>query len=173
MEKYNKKTIINKIRYEFILWYMWFFKNIPGQLGCLVRRLFIGNINKNSNIWDNVTIDYPSRLTVGHNSSINRGCVLNCAGEIIIGNNVLIGPNTIIYSQNHNYKNKNTLINKQGYFLDKVIIKDNVWIAANVIILPGVIIEKGSIIGAGSIVTKNTKPYSIYVGKSAELKKEY
>ena len=44
-------------------------------------------------------------------------------------------------------------------------------IGTNAIIMPGVTIKEGSVIGAGAIVTKDTKPWTIYVGAPARALK--
>ena len=154
---------------EFFRYVIFLTKVIPGLLGCKIRQFILPTrIGKGSLIWDFVHIDAPSNLTLGRNTSINRGCVLNCCGEIEIGDDVLIGPNVTIYSQNHNYVEKSKLINSQGYMKAKVIIRNDVWIASSVVILPGVIIAQGSVIAAGAVVTKNTDKYSIYAGIPAK-----
>jgi len=48
-----------------------------------------------------------------------------------------------------------------------VRIERFVGVGANVVILPGVILAEGSVVGAGSLVTKNTEPWTIYVGVPA------
>jgi len=158
------------MKYEIILWVQFFLKAIPGKTGCAIRRrLSPSKIGKNSLVWDGVQVDYPSKLTVGENTSINRGGVINAGGNIYIGSNVLIGPNVTIYSQNHNYKSKEELINQQGYERKAVYIEDDVWLAANTVVLPGVRIGRGAVIAAGSVVTKDIKPYSVCAGVPARL----
>jgi len=162
-----------RIRYEIILWYSSFLKAIPGTIGCSLRNIFIPYKNgENVRVWDHIQIDSPSKLSIGDNVSLNRGCVLHAGGCIEIGNDVLIGPGVIIYSQNHSYSDFNKKIIDQGYVTKKVTISDNVWIGANAIILPGVIIGEGSIIAAGSIVTKDVKPYKIIGGNPAVVIKD-
>ena len=121
----------------------------------------------NVSVWDHIQIDSPSKLSIGDNVSLNRGCVLHAGGCIEIGNNVLIGPGVIIYSQNHSYSDLSRKIMDQGYVTKKVTISDNVWIGANAIILPGVIIGEGSIIAAGSVVTKDVISNVIVAGNPA------
>jgi len=41
-------------------------------------------------------------------------------------------------------------------------------IGTNVVIMPGVTIAEGSVIGANSLVTKDTEPWTIYVGSPAK-----
>ncbi len=121
----------------------------------------------NVTIWDHVQIDSPSKLKIGNNVSVNRGCILHAGGEIEIGNDVLIGPAVIIYSQNHSYRDLSKKIINQGYNTKKVNIGSNVWIAANAIILPGVTIGEGAVVAAGSVVTKDVDPNTIVGGNPA------
>jgi len=154
-----------RVRYEVILWYTAFLKLIPGQIGCKLRNLLLPYHNaKHVYVWDGVHIDSPSKLKIGNNVSINRGTIINAAGEVTIGNDVLIGPNVTIYSQNHNYNKANHLIRDQGYNIKPVIIGNNVWIAANATILPGVTIAENIVIGANSLVSKSLNKPGVYVG---------
>lgn len=156
------------MRYELILWLNHILKLIPGRIGCAIRNLVLPyKKGRNVKIWDFVHIDKPSKLVIGNNVSINRGCILNAGGSIKIGNNVLIGPNVIIYSQNHRYK-KNLPVSEQGYEYKEVIIKNNVWIGAGCIILPGVTINENSVIGAGSTVSKDIPVGHIYYANVAK-----
>lgn len=161
------------MRNELILWVMWFFKHVPGRIGCaLRRRLLPGRIGTGAMIWDNVQIDFPAKLVIGARSSVNRGSVLNCGGGIEIGQDVLIGPNVILYSQNHVYADSVRPISEQGYVLERLTIEDDVWIASNAVVLPGVTVAKGCVIGAGAVVTKSTEPCGVYVGSPARRIRE-
>ena len=160
--------MLKKIKYELILIWTWFLKKLPGKIGCQIRRRALPVRGADVFfIWDNVQIDYPSRLVVGQHSSINRGCILNCAGGIVIEDDVLIGPNVTIYSQNHAYRNKSLSISKQGYEYKPVLVKSGAWIASNAVVLPGVVIGEGAVVGAGSVVTRSVEPFGIYVGNPA------
>jgi len=41
-------------------------------------------------------------------------------------------------------------------------------VGVNCVVLPGVTLGEGSVVGAGSVVTKDTKPWTIYVGSPAK-----
>ena len=162
--EYQYEDVFHKLldlrkRYELILWYMHFLKLIPGKIGILLRNILIPyKQGVNVNVFEFVQIDMPSKLSIGNNVYINRGCILNAGGETQIGDNVGIGPNVIIYSQNHNYWQDNsyfTNFKENGYIRKKVKIGNNVWIGAASIILPGVYVGDNAIIAAGTIVTKN------------------
>jgi maltose O-acetyltransferase len=156
---------MKKIKYEFILWIQFVLKLIPGYVGISIRNFILPyKRGKNVKVWDFVHIDNPSQLIMGNNISINRGCVINADGGIVIWNDVLIGPNVTIYSVNHNFKNKSIPFSKQGYKKKYVSIGNNVWIASNAIILPGVEIGDNVVIAAGAIVTKKIPSDSMVMG---------
>lgn len=53
-----------------------------------------------------------------------------------------------------------------------VHIKKHALIGANTVILPGVVIGDGAVVGANSLVTKDCKPWTMYIGSPVrELKK--
>jgi maltose O-acetyltransferase len=161
------------MKYEIQLWVFSFLKAIPGHIGCRLRNILLPYKHGiNALVWDHTHIDSPSKLTLGNNVSINRGCVLHAGGEIEIGNDVLIGPNVTIYSQNHTFEDITMPINTQGYTCKKVIIGNNVWIAANATILPGVIIEDDCVIGANTLVNKNIEKGSLVVGNPCRVIKK-
>nr|WP_193331329.1 acyltransferase [Pseudoalteromonas ulvae] len=161
------------MKYELQLWFMTLLSVIPGNIGCLIRRLFLPiKCGGKFMLWEGAHIDHPSLFKVGYNVSINRRSLINAAGEIEIGDNVLIGPEVIIYSQNHIFLSHEKLINEQGYDKHKVIIENNVWIASRVTILPGVKIGAGAIVAAGSVVTSNVEPYTIVGGVPAKFIKK-
>lgn len=157
------------MRYEFIMWFYHILKWMPGYLGAELRNLCLPyKAGKGVRVLDGVQIDKPSRLTMGNNVSVNRGCVINAGGEIVIGNDVLIGPNVVIYSQNHNYLDRTRPVASQGYSYKKTVIENNVWIAAAAIILPGVTVGAGAVVAAGAVVTKDVPPNTLVAGNPAK-----
>jgi acetyltransferase-like isoleucine patch superfamily enzyme len=52
-----------------------------------------------------------------------------------------------------------------------IVIKRFAGIGTNVVIMPGVTIAEGSVIGACSLVTKDTKPWTVYMGIPAKAVK--
>lgn len=49
-----------------------------------------------------------------------------------------------------------------------VILKKHSTLATNVVVHPGVTIAEGTIVSSGSVVTKDTEPWSIYMGSPAK-----
>lgn len=112
----------------------------------------------------NVDIRSPYRIKIGENTMINKNCVLDGRGELMIGNNVDIAQDTYIWTEQHDY-------NSSDYrALDKpVIIEDYVWIASRVTILPGVRIGRGAVVACGAVVTRDIPPFSVVGGVPAKI----
>ena len=49
-----------------------------------------------------------------------------------------------------------------------VIFKRYATLGVNCTVLPGITLGEGSIVGAGSVVTKDTEPWTVYVGSPAK-----
>lgn len=114
---------------------------------------------------------YLSKISIGDNTFINRGCGLYCSSlpgvEIVIGSDVALGPHVRILTADHDYSTFNL-----DDVAATVTIGDKVWVGGGSIILPGVTIGEGAVIGAGSVVTKDIAPYMIAVGNPARAIKE-
>lgn len=93
-------------------------------------------------------------LKMGNFSGISAGCRLICASDEYLGNG-LIGP-TIPQKYHDNIICK------------PIIIEDYATIGTNVVVMSGITLGQGSVVGANSLVTKNTEPWTIYVGSPAK-----
>ena len=118
----------------------------------------------------------PKYFNRRHEPIVGIGCVLfnvllDCGGQITIGNYVFFGHDCKVLTGSHDYSlygasRRDTAIYKP------VTIKDGVWVASGVIILPGVTIGKNSVIGAGSVVTKDIPDHELWVGNPAKFIKK-
>lgn len=141
---------------------------LPPLIRILIFKFMFKHFGKSSFIDYKSYWRYPSKIIIGDNVSINRGCEFYPSffikdTYIKLGNNVVIGPNAVFHSATHDYKRLNLPNSSRS-----IIVKDNVWIGGNSIILPGVTIGEGTIIGAGSIVSKDIPPWSVVVGNPAK-----
>ena len=132
-----------------------------------VRRWYMGlwgaRIGKGSFIMKKNYLLNPNRLTMGTNSHINRGCTLDCRGNVMIGNNVSISHGVYIMTGSHDHQAKDFI----GRFLP-ITIDDYVWIGVSAVILQNVHIGKGAVICAGAVVTKDVGDYEIVGGVPAK-----
>ena len=164
--------MIQKIKNAMLeeLWslYQWFFLFIPGRLGHKTRgyflKLFFKKAGKNITIKENVEIFHPEKLIIGNNSGFGRNNIIDCIGEVEIGDNVRFGPSIMIATMKHNDIKNKTNSNE----FKKVFLGNNIWIGHNVTILPGVEIGNNSIIAAGSVVTKSFPDNSTIAGVPAK-----
>ena len=46
-------------------------------------------------------------------------------------------------------------------------LEDFAWVGAGAIVLPNITMAEGSVLGAGSVLTKNTEPWTVYLGNPA------
>lgn len=106
---------------------------------------------------------HPTGLRIGNSSHINRGCILDARGTLIIGNNVSISYNSTILTGSHDHNSPSFA----GRFYP-IIIHDYVWIGACATILQGVTIGEGAVVCAGAVVTSDVEPYTIVAGVPAK-----
>lgn len=129
----------------------------------LIYRLGGIKIGSGSTIHMGVKFYEPKNITIGQDSIIGEGCVLDGRDELMIGNHVALATDVMIYNSQHDTNDENfTAINKP------VILDDYVFVGPRAIILPGVKIGKGAIIAAGAVVTKDVTSYSIVGGVPAQ-----
>jgi acetyltransferase-like isoleucine patch superfamily enzyme len=95
-----------------------------------------------------------TKLTLNHFTTIAAGSRIICASDEHLGAG-LIGP-TIP----DKYRDK--------VFFGNVVFEMFASIGTNVVVMPGVTLGEGSVVGANSFVTKNTEPWTIYVGSPAK-----
>ena len=126
-------------------------------------KLLRARIGKKTFIMKNVYIQSPNRLRVGDYSHINRGCVLDARGDIIIGDNVSISHNVNIMTGGHDHMSPEFT----GIF-KPIVIKDYAWVGVGATILQGVVIGKGAVVCAGAVVNKDVKDYEIVGGVPAK-----
>ena len=109
-------------------------------------------------------INRISNLQIGHNTHINRGCILRADGGITIGNNVSISYNCNFMSGGH-------IVNSPTFEGEHkpIIIEDYVWIGVGATILKGVTIGTGAVVAAGSVVKKDVPSYAIVAGIPAKI----
>ena len=119
-------------------------------------------------------IEFEPKIEIGKNFHATRNFIVQCANQVIIGDNVLVASNVFIIDYNHGLSPENdSYLDNPLELSDGVFIEDGVWIGNSAIILPGVKIGKKSIIGAGSVVSSDIPAYSLAVGVPAKVIKKY
>lgn len=143
-----------------------FFAHVPiWNIRRLYLRLLGVKIGHGSQIdMNNVIMGRLTKLSIGENTHINRECILNVNGGLVIGSRVSISHRVALITGGHE-------INSSSFetIRKPIIIQDYVWIGINATVLSGVTIGKGAIVCAGAIVTKDVLPYSIVAGIPAKI----
>jgi len=153
-------------------------------------------IGKNVDIYQPVSFIKPEKIFLGNNIIISEFAYINGGLGTYVGNHVHIaaqscisgggyciiedfagisaGAKLITGSAQFNGEGLTSPTVPQKYQAVKrsyVIIKKHAILATNVVVHPGVTIGEGSVIASGSIVTKDTEPWSIYMGSPAKKTK--
>ncbi|QQG44741.1 MAG: acyltransferase [Candidatus Roizmanbacteria bacterium] len=106
----------------------------------------------------------PSNISIGADSIIGEGAVLDGRETLKIGNHVDIATDVMIYNSEHDVESESFAAHNAP-----VIIEDYVFIGPRAIILPGITISKGAVVGAGAVVTKDVPPFAIVGGVPAKI----
>lgn len=94
-----------------------------------------------------------ARIVLGGFNTISAGARLICRGDEHLGFG-LVGP-TIPKNYSDNLIGQDLIIEKFAS------------VASNAVILPGLVVGEGSVIGAGAVLTRDSEPWTIYVGSPA------
>jgi maltose O-acetyltransferase len=140
-----------------------------GRLRVAFWRLFLGHVGRDVIFLGSVRIAGMRGIRLGNHISVNKGCVLDGTGGLVIGNYVMMAEGSCIYSAQHRFDKLDTPMMLQGYEKSETIIEDDVWLGVRSVILPGVKVARGSIIAAGAVVTKDVPEYSIVAGVPAKV----
>jgi len=131
-----------------------------------VRRLFYRlagmHIGKGSSIHTGLRLYDPSRISIGKDTIIGEGAILDGRDNLFIGNHVAFATGVMVYNSQHDIRDPFfKAVSKP------VHIEDYVFVGPNAIILPGVRVGKGAVIGAGAVVTRDVPPGVIVGGVPA------
>jgi len=154
-------------------------------------------IGENVSVYDPVAIMKPEMISLGSHIIISEFAYINGGLGIYVGNNVHIAAQTCISGGGYCILDDFSGISAgvklitgsaifdgtgltsptlprefQSVKRSYVIIKKHATLATNVVVHPGVTIGEGCIVASGSVVTKDTEPWSIYMGTPAKKVKD-
>lgn len=163
--------IIRRVRtvfWELICWKLAITGYLPSHyLRRFIYRFWGIKIGKGSTIHMGAHFYYPPNISIGQDSIIGEGVVLDGRDKLNIGSHVDIASEVMIYNAEHNVNEEN-FAGVENAVKAPVVIEDYVFIGPRAIILPGVTIKKGAVIGAGAVVTKNVEEFKIVGGVPAK-----
>lgn len=158
------KRRITTVVSEYIVFWLHLIGAVPSHT---IRRFFYRlsgiEIGRGSTIHMGARFYQPSNISIGTDTIIGEGVVLDGRAQLIIGDHVAMASEVMIYNAEHDI-HSSTFHAITG----DVTIGDYVFIGPRAIILPGVTIGKGAVVAAGAVVTKNVQEYSIVGGVPAK-----
>jgi maltose O-acetyltransferase len=116
------------------------------------------------------TLVQGTRLSVGRDTFINRDCLLEAAGPIVIGDEVHIGPRVHILTISHEIGEASRRAGERH--IQPVRIGHGAWVGAGATILPGVTVGDGSVVAAGSLVPHDVASNTLVGGVPAKPLRE-
>lgn len=155
---------IDTVTNEYILFWLHLISNFPSHH---VRRFFYRlagmKIGRGSTIHTGGRFYYPGGITIGRDTIIGEGVVLDGRAVLTIGDHVDLASEVMIYNAEHD-------IHDVAFrpIVGEVKIQDYVFIGPRAIILPGITIGRGAVVGAGAVVTKDVKPFMVVGGVPAK-----
>ena len=142
------------------------------MIGCFpshhVRRFFYRlagmGIGSGSTLHTGAKFYKPANITIGKDTIIGEGVVLDGRDKLTIGDHVDFASEVMIYNAQHDIQSETF-----GAISAPVHIGDYVFIGPRAIILPGVTLGKGAVVAAGAVVTKDVAPFEIVGGVPAKV----
>ena len=125
-----------------------------------------------------------SKISIGDNTLVGPGTIVDCAKSVIIESDVLISYDCILAdSDNHSiYPELRTRdlanwMNGKNHdwthsAMSEIKICRGAWIGARCIILKGVTVGPGAMVGMGSVVTRDVPARTIVAGNPAKVIRE-
>lgn len=149
---------------EFIVFILHLIGHVPSHF---VRRFFYRicgiKIGKGSALHMEIRFYNPRNISIGEDTIVGEGTVLDGRDKLAIGNHVDIATEVMIYNSEHDVQDEQFRAK-----ISPVVVEDYVFIGPRAIILPGVKIGRGAVVGAGAVVTKDVEPFKIVGGVPAK-----
>ena len=127
----------------------------------LAKHVF-GRCGKNFKCFQFVEFSFGYNMEVGDDVVVHRHVLLDDRGGIVLGNKVSVADYANIYSHTHALADQEDVTDAQ------VVLEDGVRITYHATVLAGVHVGEQAIVGAGAVLTKDAKPWHLYLGVPAK-----
>jgi len=161
------KKVVNRL-YNIFLEFEVFLLHIIGYIPshhfrCFFYRLAGIKIGRGSTIHTGARFYDPKNISIGDDTIIGEGAVLDGREKLVIGSHVAFASEVMVYNSEH-------VIDHEDFIAkdELVMIEDYCFIGPRAIILPSVKVGRGAIVGAGAVVTKDVPPFAIVGGVPAK-----
>lgn len=136
------------------------------DVGIRLRRILAHRIfakcGDNFKCFQFVEFSYGYNMEVGDSVVVHRHVLLDDRGGITLGNRVSIADYTNVYSHTHALTEQADITNI------RTTLNDGVRITYHATVLAGVNIGEEAMVGTGAVVTKDVKPWHLYLGIPAK-----
>jgi acetyltransferase-like isoleucine patch superfamily enzyme len=134
--------------------------------GWLLRPSF-KTCGRNLQVARQVTINFSSRLEIGHNVYIATGCWLHAWGGIMLEDEVQLGPYAVLVTGNHTREGGSYRYGPSR--LAPIRLCRGSWIAAHATVTKGVTIGCGALVAANSVATRDVPEFALAGGVPARV----
>ena len=145
--------------------------SIHPRLRARCLRLLGATIGERVRIYETMLVQILegfSHLTIGDDSSIGPGGMIDLTGPVEIGSHTALAPGCVLMTHSDpGSRIGSRLCNVYPRTVAGIRIGDHVWIGAHTLILAGVTIGDGTVIGAGSLVAKDIPSGVVAYGRPA------
>jgi acetyltransferase-like isoleucine patch superfamily enzyme len=136
------------------------------DVGVRFRRILAPHIfrrcGKNFKCFQHVEFSFGYNMEVGDNVVVHRHVLLDDRGGIALGDRVSVADYANIYSHTHALADQVDVTNAE------VVLEEGVRITYHATVLAGVHVGEEAIVGAGAVLTKDAKPWHLYLGVPAK-----
>lgn len=127
-----------------------------------VLKAWGAKIGANVTVYHGVQVRLARRLTVGANTIIGDGSILDARGGLTIGENVNLSTAVQIWTGQHDWRARDF-----AYVSAPVTVGTRSWLSARTIVLPGVDIGVGAVLAAGAVASGSIPDFTIAGGVPA------
>ncbi len=138
------------------------------DLGVRLRRILAKHIfhkcGERFKCFQFVEFSFGYNMEVGDGVVVHRHVLLDDRGGIVLGNGTSIADYANVYSHSH------SITDQQDVTDEQTVLEDGVRITYHATILAGVRVGTQAMIGAGAVLTKDAKPWHLYLGVPARAR---
>lgn len=142
----------------------WLTARVPSHMvrNAAYRWVFRMHMAPGATVYGGVEVRAPWRVSIGRNSIVGHGCLLDGRRGLVIGENVNISSGAWIWTLQHDAHAPDF-----AAVGGPVTIGDRAWICTRATVLPGADVGEGAVVAAGAVVTGPVAPYTIVGGVPA------
>lgn len=131
-----------------------------------LARPFLKDCGRSLGLGRGVTFYNPSRISLGDNVYIAKGCWISAFDDVVVEDEVLFGPYVCIASSNHTRRNGSFRYGESTK--GPVLIRKGSWLGAHAVVTKGSTLGEGTVLAANSVLIGSSESQSLYAGLPAK-----